>query len=1468
MYTSRQVNTINSIFQSSFFFDIFDIFAFLRVPPCSSRFDHYHSYNYSNYRPNLCDIETKFWENPLVLKDLYGRFDPTIGVNSDGSVPANGETLNSGWHDVSGYNRKFIKNNIAATYAMSGINDLPTVQFSQPAAMYLDKAFDAANYGLYVVGRRSSSTGRLVSSYYNRNWILGWWNRFIGVAHLHGGWCGSHTSSQTNAHLDPKIVSVRAVNKNSGKFYVDGDLAATCTNNKAWPPGKLQLGGWRSSRNEPAAGDFGTILLYTPQPSDEVHDMLTAYLAWKWKPVETMSTREKELLQAGINIGSKFCRLELPQTSNTGDPVSVASGNAATKDTKFLESPQSIPLSQLANIALTSCNRFGCSPPAIVRVEPPPAPTISSLRVVETSNEEDALRIVFQKPTETRGAEVTFYLLSLFKTDSLNPFRVDRIDDLATAVTYDLLVGVEGSESGEWLSDTDPKLVGLTVEMVSCSVLNCTETPATMSTSSPDLPFSVVVRRDSSMATKITVNVTNPIFDGGVEVSEFKVEWQAFWNCYDLCESFADLTNGDILAAGALEVSESPTSGTLFTPRSSGTGTFVTIQLAVVEWTMTIDNVYIGEKEHVTVTQGTSVGTLKTNLGTTCTVEMPSTAINESQYVLISQGINTGKLHSALTGAATSFIINVEPGTVFDAASEIMVGATPVSATTVECEKTTSLVIVAKVGVSFETGTELVVGTTAVETSKITNAVSANSNLPSSLRLKVIVIACNTIGCGNGFTTWNVDLATSISYEPSYTQAFPLLGKIPLQINWDTSSESSLTSAEVANPLSTLFHVTVPYTTEMSTTLRRTTAWVFNASKPDYVSGNIVVGKDGIQKEINSEQEGTVVYEVMALEKGEYALHVLCKCPDDAHNKWNVVFNGNQPTIWSLPVDENDAGQWAVFPDYTWDIQAPGEKIWVELQSNHDGCLISSLQVGKIKPPYSRQRIWPPKINTPIMQEYIIAPYGNTKNVTIDNSCIDSQIRNDLCGVRSVLGILPLQLLGRHCLLNVNVPDPSVSESKAVEYATLLGSKSGGAYFDLISELPNLVKTEGWLATRDGLTEIQKTDRGARVLAIGWEDDSFADCSDTNGPATSKWTDAQGKSCPVEKTKCYTIHGPYDRDVRGVQKTFVTKEKHDQIKVKFRLWKADSWDNERFIVKVDDAVVLETDTFTADNVPEGFQKVPFCAYEPQGNPNFGHIRYGTFEGVVPHNRDQFKFDISTWRNQHHGIDGRMDDEWFGFDQFEYETISKSASIGGVFNLSNTPTALALQTDIDAKCGPTNNISLHVPNIGPPTKVTGIRANPEKCKADKICTLAAGTIQISWTEPRSWGYKADYNTRTYEIEYSGYVEGKGLVDGGSETTSAVGASAEESSTGSVDDTSEDADVISADDMGTAGDTGTADDTETADDMETADDTAVDNTADMSADMSATDEEGGWPKVFVPDVNGTLTCLKCFIHKGKL
>jgi hypothetical protein len=205
-----------------------------------------------------------------------------------------------------------------------------------------------------------------------------------------------------------------------------------------------------------------------------------------------------------------------------------------------------------------------------------------------------------------------------------------------------------------------------------------------------------------------------------------------------------------------------------------------------------------------------------------------------------------------------------------------------------------------------------------------------------------------------------------------------------------------------------------------------------------------------------------------------------------------------------------------VFEGNSWEIQSQGKRIWVELQSNDENCLIISLQVGKVKPPYSRERIWPPKINTPIMREYLITPYKETHNKSIDSSCLGNRIRSDLCVVRSIIGSLPIQMQGRHCVLNVNVPDPSASDSEAAEYSTLLGSKSDAGYYDLISESPNLVKTDGWLATSG--TAAQKIERGARVLAIGWLDDSFVNCADNNKMVT-KWTSTEGQSCPTDKKK-------------------------------------------------------------------------------------------------------------------------------------------------------------------------------------------------------------------------------------------------------------------------------------------------------------------------------------------------------------
>ena len=800
--------------------------------------------------------------------------------------------------------------------------------------------------------------------------------------------------------------------------------------------------------------------MYSPQPSEEAHTLLTAYLAWKWKDVSQMSDTERGLLKTGMNLPSSddgLCKLGLPGRPDTTPTISISSESTATKYTRFSKSPSSaVPLSKISNIQVTSCNRFGCSFPAIVRVKPPDPPSISSLRVTDISvvdstvtinsislNEPkgavvtqgnkvgtlktalsgtvtsvvitskssvtfdpaqvlrvgsstiqavgainkgasyniDGLQVIFRKPDKTYGADTSFYLLKLVnKAVSNNPFRVDRILDLNDIVTYDLIPG-HGSESGDWLSTLDPKTTGLTVEMVSCCVLNCTVVPSTKSTGAPGAPSSVIVRKHTTDNLKITVDISDPILDGGVRISQYKVQWQAYWNCYNFptCASYTDLLGGDLVAAGA-EITGSP-SAAPFTGRAGGTIT--EFQLPVKEWTITVNSVYIGEKMHVTVTQGASVGTLKSNLGTVCTVSIVSTSISEIQGVKVTQGTNSGILQSALSGDVTSIVIDVEPGVVFSDASvsdiDIIVGSTTVEIGTVsgvQCEETTSFVVVSNNDVSFDASTNIVVGST--EITGVTGATSASVHLPNSLRVKSTVIACNTIGCGNSYSSWNVNLQTTVSLSPTFDQFAAV--KNDLQINWGTTSNKSVIASEVTNPLSTLIRLSVPYTAGVSTTLRRTSAWVFNASEPDYVSGNIVVGKDGIQKELNNNTMGYVVYEVLVLEQGTYALHVQSKCPDSASNKWKVVFNGNQPQLWSLPVSSNDRPEWSVFEGNSWEIQSPGKRIWVELQSNDENCLIISLQVGKVKPPYSRERIWPPKINTPIMREYLITPYKETHN--------------------------------------------------------------------------------------------------------------------------------------------------------------------------------------------------------------------------------------------------------------------------------------------------------------------------------------------------------------------------------------------------------------------------------------------------------------------------------------------------------
>jgi hypothetical protein len=170
---------------------------------------------------------------------------------------------------------------------------------------------------------------------------------------------------------------------------------------------------------------------------------------------------------------------------------------------------------------------------------------------------------------------------------------------------------------------------------------------------------------------------------------------------------------------------------------------------------------------------------------------------------------------------------------------------------------------------------------------------------------------------------------TTLSYSSPFNVLEPFEGNVDMKMTWDTTTAETLTSNDVAYPLATLFHLTVPYTSSISKTLRRATGWIFSASEPDYASDNILISNGGIQKASEENMiSAVVVYEVMGMENGVYSLHALSKCPNEKHNKWLVRLPGDKRLTWSMPTyGEVEELQWDVFEGTLWEVQSPGQKV-------------------------------------------------------------------------------------------------------------------------------------------------------------------------------------------------------------------------------------------------------------------------------------------------------------------------------------------------------------------------------------------------------------------------------------------------------------------------------------------------------------------------------------------------------------
>ena len=163
------------------------------------------------------------------------------------------------WPDLSGNNRHFDNIRGEPKFSLSGINGNPSVHLARDDYIATGHHHGNRRYSVAVVGQWDGvAQGRLVSSFDNINWLLGWHNAFEHVAHLEG-WA-SDTTQPPPITQDPHVYIATNTGGAQSHFYGDGEDLTFNT----WPngrPGRLQFGGYRAT-NEPASGYIAEAILY------------------------------------------------------------------------------------------------------------------------------------------------------------------------------------------------------------------------------------------------------------------------------------------------------------------------------------------------------------------------------------------------------------------------------------------------------------------------------------------------------------------------------------------------------------------------------------------------------------------------------------------------------------------------------------------------------------------------------------------------------------------------------------------------------------------------------------------------------------------------------------------------------------------------------------------------------------------------------------------------------------------------------------------------------------------------------------------------------------------------------------------------------------------------------------------------------------------------------------------------------
>jgi hypothetical protein len=300
------------------------------------------SYKFSEEKLE-CDIHKLVFGRDDIAPRVWTIFDAERGINEDGMVPEDNTDVKE-WYSLEGKGRKFKRAPWASTrvgvYKKSGIEGKPGVHITTTnEGGRMDTAFlyslphdvDGAapeSGAIYVVGQRTSGHGRLVSSN-SANWLFGWWHDRVSCYH-DDRWAGNHhdhteTKPRGSRQTRVRVHSSRLYGRSNGEFLTDGHRTAknaiTHTNMNA--PDKIQLGGWKNNHQK-ATGEINTVLIFLPNLESDAHDLVTAYLAWKWKKWEHWSAEEKAL------FGTDGCVFPVPGTTCAMKTDDVEGGPPST----------------------------------------------------------------------------------------------------------------------------------------------------------------------------------------------------------------------------------------------------------------------------------------------------------------------------------------------------------------------------------------------------------------------------------------------------------------------------------------------------------------------------------------------------------------------------------------------------------------------------------------------------------------------------------------------------------------------------------------------------------------------------------------------------------------------------------------------------------------------------------------------------------------------------------------------------------------------------------------------------------------------------------------------------------------------------------------------------------------------------------------------------------------------------------